>query len=338
MPNLLATLRYRPIFYPEFVDPTSRGDQFRRRYWARSFLGFKPVQRAHPNPGHYSIAALQRLGHVPSYITQNVDNLHHAATPSASLAAESILELHGTLQSVICVQADPSYVHGSPPRDKDMYDRLCPPSTSSAARPRPFNTPTGEAYPNGCGFRGSRSAYQEVMEERNPKWHAHAQHLRETRTEPKTNPDGDVALPEGTDYQSFNAVPCPNCGGKGVLKPNVIMFGESVPAPMRARSFEVVDSASSMLLVGTSLATYSAYRLVKQAVEQNKPCLILNVGPTRADEIVSDKIELGSSEVLRAVAKKLAKGREEKDVVLRRLLEEGKVITREERMRGVVSS
>lgn len=329
---------YRPIFFEEFSDKTSRGDAFRRRYWARSFLGFKPVQHALPNPGHYSIAALQRLGHVPSYITQNVDNLHHAATPSASLAAESILELHGTLQGVVCVGAHPTYVHGSPPVDPELYAKLSPASTSSAPQPRPYNTPTGSAYPQGCGFRGSRSAYQDVLEETNPRWHAYAQEMRAKKTEPRTNPDGDVQLGDGVDYQSFRYANCPQCGGS-MMKPAVIFFGEGVPPQLRDRSFQLVEGATSMLLVGTSLATYSAFRLVKTAVERGTPCLILNIGPTRADDIVEDKIELGSSEVLRAVATKLAKGREARDPVLRGLLEGGKVVTKEERMAaGNVSS
>lgn len=190
---------YRPIFYPEFVDPTEKGHNSRRRYWSRSFLGFKPVQYAKPNPSHYSIAALQRMGYVPEYITQNVDNLHHAATPSPSLAAQSILELHGTLQNVVCVQrpTDGSHVHGSRPFDAEMYERMSVNHVSGprAARPIPYNTPTGEAYPKGCGFRGSRNVFQDILERDNPRWHEFAREMREKGTEPKTNPDGDVSIP-----------------------------------------------------------------------------------------------------------------------------------------------
>lgn len=327
---------YRPIFYPEFVDESSKGHQFRQRYWSRSFLGFKPVQYAEPNPTHFAIAALQRLGYVPEYITQNVDNLHHAATPSQSIAASSILELHGSLQRVVCVQSPKGHVHGASPQDPQLAHRLSSTHLTGprSANPRPYNTPTGEAYPKGCGFRGSRSRFQDVLEETNPRWHHFAQDMRAKGTEPKTNPDGDVDLGDA-DYSSFRYPPCPCCGG--VLKPAVIFFGESVPEALKERSFDLVDKASRFLLIGTSLATYSAFRLVKSAVEQGKPCLILNKGPTRADEIVPDKVELGSSETLTAVAKKLANGRQEKDPVLRRLLESGVVVSAPRR-RGVVSS
>ncbi|CAO1615181.1 unnamed protein product [Sympodiomycopsis kandeliae] len=333
---------YRPIFYPEFVDTSSKGNAFRQRYWSRSFLGFKPVQYAKPNPSHYSIAALQRMGYVPEYITQNVDNLHHAATPSPSLAAQSILELHGTLQNVVCVQSPTDGSHSkSSHRDAEAFERLSVSHVSGprSATPRSYNTPTGAAYPKGCGFRGSRSVFQDILEQTNPRWHEFAQEMREKGTEPKTNPDGDVDL-GNADYSTFKYPPCPSCGG--VLKPAVIFFGESVPDALRDRSFSLLSSASSFLLLGTSLATYSAFRLVKAAIEQGKPCMIVNKGPTRADDIVQDKIELGTSEVLTRVASQLASSRRMgDDAVLKRLLTSGEIVDRDllkKGARGVVSS
>lgn len=63
---------YRPIFYGELVEPGSKGDQFRKRYWSRSYLGYPPVRDAKPNPTHMYVAALQRAGLAPKLITQNV--------------------------------------------------------------------------------------------------------------------------------------------------------------------------------------------------------------------------------------------------------------------------
>lgn len=207
---------YRPIFYPEFIDPTSKGHSHRQRYWSRSFLGFKPVQHATPNPTHYSIAALQRMGYIKEYITQNVDNLHHAATPSPSLAASTILELHGTLQNVVCVtspegyhshqEQGPSSSSKRSPKDPEMYQRLSALHRVGPryANPQPHNTPTGEAYPLGCGFRGSRSVFQDVVEDLNPMWNDYAKELRETGKEPKTNPDGDVSLVDSKRRRTFS--------------------------------------------------------------------------------------------------------------------------------------
>lgn len=329
---------YRPIFYHEFIDPSEKGHLARQRYFSRSYLGFPPVRVAKPNRTHYSIAAIQRLGYVPEYITQNVDNLHHAATPSASLAASTILELHGTLKHVVCVSSpDPPNSHKRP-INLEFYEALT--STSYLRGPRavtarPENTPTGENYPKGCGFRGSRAVFQDELTRLNPAWAQLQQEMSRTGKSPKTNPDGDVEL-HNVDYSTFHYPSCPNCGG--VLKPAVIFFGESVPPLLRDHSYQLVDNSSAFLLVGTSLATYSAYRLVKQAVEQKKPVLILNKGPTRADGIVTgDKIELGSSEVLARVAGMLSNGRERNDKVLQKLLTEG-VTVRPNEASGVISS
>ncbi len=131
-------------------------------------------------------------------------------------------------------------------------------------------------------MRGSRAVYQDKLTELNPSWAELQRQMTRTGKSPKTNPDGDVELGKDTDYSTFKYPACPNCGG--VLKPAVIFFGESVPDKLRDHSHQMVDECNAMLLVGTSLATYSAFRLVKQAVEQKKPVLILNKGrqgPTR---------------------------------------------------------
>lgn len=330
---------YRPIFYHEFTDPTEKGHQARQRYFSRSYLGFPPVRVAKPNRTHYSIAAIQRLGYVPEFITQNVDNLHHAATPSASLAASTILELHGTLKHVVCVSSPSKYSRdtGKGPVNPEFYDALTAPSYLRGPRAvtlRPENTPTGENYPKGCGFRGSRAVFQDELTRLNPAWADLQREMTRTGKSPKTNPDGDVEL-HNVDYSTFHYPSCPNCGG--VLKPAVIFFGESVPDKLRDHSYELVNNANAMLLVGTSLATYSAFRLVKQAVEQKKPVLILNRGPTRADPLVENKIELGSSEVLSRVAQLLSNGREKNDKVLQSLLTSGVTISPNEAS-GVISS
>ncbi|KAJ1025723.1 hypothetical protein NDA18_004060 [Ustilago nuda] len=330
---------YRPIFYHEFIDPSEKGHLARQRYFSRSYLGFPPVRLAKPNRTHYSVAAIQRLGYVPEYITQNVDNLHHAATPSASLAASTILELHGTLKHVVCVSSPEGYKQSD---DKgsigpELHDALTATSYLRGPRAvslRPENTTTGENYPKGCGFQGSRAVFQDELTRLNPAWAQLQREMARTGKSAKTNPDGDVEL-HNVDYSTFNYPACPNCGG--VLKPAVIFFGESVPDKLRDHSYELIDNANAVLLVGTSLATYSAFRLAKQAVDQKKPVLILNRGPTRADPLVEDKIELGSSEVLSRVAQLLSNGRERNDKVLQSLLTSG-VTIRPNEASGVISS
>ncbi|SPC61557.1 related to NAD-dependent deacetylase sirtuin type 4 [Ustilago sp. UG-2017b] len=330
---------YRPIFYHEFIDPSEKGHLARQRYFSRSYLGFPPVRLAKPNRTHYSVAAIQRLGYVPEYITQNVDNLHHAATPSASLAASTILELHGTLKHVVCVSSPEGYKRSGDkgPISPEFHDALTATSYLRGPRAvslRPENTTTGENYPKGCGFRGSRAVFQDELTRLNPAWAQLQREMARTGKSAKTNPDGDVEL-HNVDYSTFNYPACPNCGG--VLKPAVIFFGESVPDKLRDHSYELIDNSNAVLLVGTSLATYSAFRLAKQAVDQKKPVLILNRGPTRADPLVEEKIELGSSEVLSRVAQLLSNGRERNDKVLQSLLTSG-VTIRPNEASGVISS
>jgi NAD-dependent SIR2 family protein deacetylase len=91
-PGTLARAR-NPIQYREFV----RSAEARRRYWARSLLGWPRVRAARPNAGHRALAALERAGIATGLITQNVDRLHHAA------GSVEVIELHGALERVRCL-------------------------------------------------------------------------------------------------------------------------------------------------------------------------------------------------------------------------------------------
>ncbi|WVQ83676.1 hypothetical protein IAT38_005819 [Cryptococcus sp. DSM 104549] len=252
---------YQPILYHELVEDTPRGDMFRRRYWARSFLGYPPVRDAQPNPTHIYIAALQHLGLAPNLITQNVDNLHPKAyrllnpTPSAPLP---ILELHGTLAKVHCL--------------KHTHEQ-------------------------------SRDAFQQQISDMNPIWDEASKEAERTGQQPRTNPDGDVDL-QGANYNTFNVPHCRACEAEGkgkssIVKPNVVFFGETISAAVKDNSFDLVSNASSLLILGTSLATYSAFRLVKLAHDQGKPVLMISTGPSRADNLPGlEKMDRVAGDVL----------------------------------------
>jgi NAD-dependent SIR2 family protein deacetylase len=85
--------RHTPMTYQEFVGSADS----RRRYWARSHLGWRTITRAKPNAGHYAVAALASAGYVSAVITQNVDGLHRAA------GSAQAVELHGSLDLVRCL-------------------------------------------------------------------------------------------------------------------------------------------------------------------------------------------------------------------------------------------
>jgi NAD-dependent deacetylase sirtuin 4 len=137
----------------------------------------------------------------------------------------------------------------------------------------------------------------------------------------KTNPDGDVDVPDAP-YTTFRYPACPVClekppqkpGGGGVvkvqtdkdgawdpkseggvLKPAVIMFGESIPAATKVAAEEAVDAAGRLLVIGSSLATYSAWRLVKRAKERQMPIGILNIGGARGEDSFFSDVPEGNT-------------------------------------------
>ena len=205
-----------PMTYQTFTrDPIAR-----RRYWARSHMGWRLITRARPNPGHRSVAALQAAGVVRGLITQNVDGLHTAA------GATDVVELHGSLDRVVCLD---------------------------------------------CQRLSSRSELDQRLRAANPEWQARVTAI---------NPDGDVELPDD-QLDGFRIVDCTACGG--MLKPDVVYFGETVPTPRVERCFDLVEEAGALLVLGSSLTVMSGYRFVLRAAKLGIPVAIVNSGVTRGD-------------------------------------------------------
>jgi NAD-dependent SIR2 family protein deacetylase len=130
-----------------------------------------------------------------------------------------------------------------------------------------------------CGHTLPRTAMQDELESLNPAW----QDLDATDA-----PDGDADL-DGIDFSSFRVPPCPVCGG--ILKPDVVFFGETVPRDRVARANEGLAQASAVLVVGSSLMVYSGYRFVAAASRAGLPIAAINLGRTRADTLFTLKIE-----------------------------------------------
>jgi len=234
-----GSLRHRtPIQYQEFL----RSRESRRRYWARSCLGWQFMLERTPNVAHTAIADLQDRGIVTGLITQNVDGLHQAA------GSREVTELHGGLARVRCMQ---------------------------------------------CGHVTGRSELQRRLLELNPGW------LEQTA---EYAPDGDAELP--SEATRHFAVPvCPRC--EGTLKPDVVFFGESVPAERVAESFRKVADADVLLVVGSSLTVFSGFRFADYAVKHGKTLGIVNLGTTRADRIASIKIDAPTATVLPVIQRNL---------------------------------
>lgn len=258
---------HRPIYYHEFLS----SHEARKRYWARSFLGWPTLHNAKPNPGHHAVGDLGKLGLVSSVVTQNVDSFHPRAHPDLPT-----LELHGYLRATVCTSCWNEY-----PRDafQDELARL---------------NPVWAAFLKEVVASGALST-EDPDEKR----------VRGIRM----NADGDVELPEAP-YTTFRYPACPHClthpptladGSRGVvevdhegawkhsntagvLKPAVVMFGESISHKVKQTAEEAVDSAGRLLVLATSLATYSAWRLAKRAKDRGMPIAIVNFGGVRGED------------------------------------------------------
>jgi NAD-dependent SIR2 family protein deacetylase len=228
-----------PMTYQVFTGDAAA----RRRYWARSHLGWGLIAHAQPNAGHRAVATLQSVGLLDGIVTQNVDGLHTAG------GARDVVELHGNLDRVVCLDC-----------------RTLTPRAVLAAR----------------------------LSAANPDWSAEATGV---------NPDGDVSLPDEA-LDGFVVVPCTVCGG--VLKPDVVFFGETVPADRVARSFALVHAARLLLVLGSSLKVMSGHRFVLRAAELGIPVAIVNQGPTRGDAYAALKLEAPLGATLTALAGALA--------------------------------
>ena len=136
-----------------------------------------------------------------------------------------------------------------------------------------------------CSRRSSRQEYQRLLAVLNPDA------IRAGEID--LAPDGDAHV-EDTDH--FVVADCEHCGG--VLKPDVVFFGESVPPPVVAEATTLVADAAALLVLGSSLTVYSGRRFVRQASLRGIPVVAVNRGPTRADEFATVLIDAGTSSVL----------------------------------------
>ena len=130
----------------------------------------------------------------------------------------------------------------------------------------------------GCGDRTSRATVQEAMATANPEWRAAA----------AIAPDGDADV-DADAIASFVAPRCAHCGG--LLKPDVVFFGENVPRDRFERACEALAGADALLVAGSSLMVYSGFRFVRLARDAGLPIAIVNRGRTRGDELAELKIE-----------------------------------------------
>ncbi|MGP9536395.1 Sir2 family NAD-dependent protein deacetylase [Brachybacterium sp. AOP43-C2-M15] len=210
-----------PMTYQEFM----RHDLARRRYWARSTVGWEQFRSARPGATHRLLAALDPTPlPLTAVITQNVDGLHAAA------GSDPVVDLHGRLDRVRCQQ---------------------------------------------CDALSARTALHQRMLSMNPEL---AARLPELAADAAQAPDGDAEVDRTS---TFRYPPCALCGG--ILKPDVVSFGESARPEVVAAAFAALEAAEALLVLGSSLTVQSGLRFVRAAGKSGKDVVILNDGPTRAD-------------------------------------------------------
>ncbi|MGB5255973.1 MAG: NAD-dependent protein deacetylase [Woeseiaceae bacterium] len=229
----------KPIQFPDFV----KNIDARKRYWARSYVGWQRFSRARPNRAHYALAGLESAGKVDTLITQNVDRLHSTA------GSRRVIDLHGDLSRVRCLA---------------------------------------------CKSTFARLDFQSALKQANADWHADVFRYK---------PDGDAEL-AAHSHEEFRVPGCPECDG--IVKPDVVMFGENVPKERVGEALSAVDRADALLVIGSSLMLFSGYRFARRAAEQNKPIAIINQGHTRADDLATLKVEGDCGDVLAAAASLLS--------------------------------
>lgn len=223
--------RSAPVMFQAFMGDAA----IRRRYWARSLVGWRRLRAARPNDAHRALWRLQQQHRVECLVTQNVDRLHQAAG-----SAETI-DLHGRIDLVRCMH---------------------------------------------CQVRLAREEMQAELLRLNPAWCA---------LDARAAPDGDADL-EALDFSSFQVPSCALCGG--VLKPDVVFFGESVPQERVRSAMQHLAQADAMLVVGSSLMVYSGYRFAQAAALAGKPIAAVNLGRTRADALLQFKVTQSCSSAL----------------------------------------
>jgi NAD-dependent SIR2 family protein deacetylase len=137
-----------------------------------------------------------------------------------------------------------------------------------------------------CGREMPRDELQDELVRLNPDWLA---------LDAADAPDGDADL-ESADFSSFAVPSCRRCDG--VLKPDVVFFGENVPRDRIEVAAKQLERADAMLIVGSSLMVYSGFRFVQLAAAAGKPLAAVNLGRTRADGLLTLKVEQASEAAL----------------------------------------
>ena len=193
------------------------------------------------------------------------------AAPNPAHHALARLESRGKVDTLVTQNVDELHTHAGSRNVIDLHGRL--------SKVRCLD----------CGAVVERSLFQDALQQANPGWHASVRDIRA---------DGDAELEQASDAE-FVVPDCERCGG--MLKPDVVMFGESVPRPRVQRALDAVERADALLVLGSSLMVFSGFRFARHASATDTPIAIVNQGRTRADDLATLRIDADCAELLPVV-------------------------------------
>jgi NAD+-dependent protein deacetylase sirtuin 4 len=199
------------------------------------------------------------------------------AEPNGAHRALAALEAAGPLAGVITQNVDRLHHRAGSRRVVELHGALA------------------EVLCLGCGSAEDRDSVQARLLQENPGW-------LETAATVNLRPDGDSDLPADI-VARFALVGCRACGGE--LKPDVVFFGGNVSQRTLTAAWELFDQGEALLVVGSSLTVYSGFRFVRRARELDLPIAVVNIGPTRADDLAQTKISAPASQVLARLERQL---------------------------------
>ena len=197
------------------------------------------------------------------------------AEPNAAHRALAALEADGLLAGVITQNVDRLHHHAGSRRVVELHGALA------------------EVICLRCGHGEPRDDLQGRLLQANPRLAGNC----------RRRPAGWRFRSPADLVAGFNVVGCGPCGGE--LKPDVVFFGGNVPEATLAAAWELFDRGEALLVVGSSLTVLSGFRFVRRARELGLPIAVVNIGPTRADDLVQAKISASAADVLPQLAEHL---------------------------------
>lgn len=197
----------------------------------------------------------------------------HTQTPNAGHRALAALEEAGVVAGVITQNVDRLHTLAGSRRVIDLHGTYA------------------RVVCLGCGAVVGRAELAVRLEAMNPHF-ASVASVRDA----EIAPDADAVL---ATTEGFVVADCERCGG--MLKPDIVYFGENVPRPRVTQAYELVDAAGALLVAGSSLTVMSGLRFVRHCAKKSVPVVIVNRGRTRGDELATVKLDAGCSETLGAL-------------------------------------